>query len=70
MSRLLLLIAIAAAIYLLIRFYRKKNPQQDKIISEEMVCCAHCGLHLPKSESTHAYGKFFCDAEHRDAYRK
>ena len=68
MSRLLLLIAIAAVIYLLIRFYRKDKHQQDKNLAEDMVRCAHCGVHLPKGESIQAGGHFFCGAEHRDAY--
>jgi uncharacterized protein len=71
MSRLLLIIAIVAVVYLLIRSYRKQAPQQqDKPSAEDMVCCAHCGVHLPKGESIQADGKFFCGAEHRDAYRK
>jgi uncharacterized protein len=70
MSRLLLLIAIAAVVYQLIRSYRKSLPQQDNPVVEDMVRCAHCGVHLPRSESILAGGKFFCSAEHRDAYRK
>lgn len=70
MSRLLLLIAIAVVIYLLIRSYRGKTPQQDKKIAEDMVRCTHCGVHLPKGESIQAEGHFFCSVEHRDAYRK
>lgn len=70
MSRLLLIIAIVAVIYLLIRSYRKQAPQQDKPSAEDMVRCAHCGVHLPKGESIEADGHFFCSAEHRDAYRK
>jgi uncharacterized protein len=70
MSRLFLLIAIAVVVYLLIKSYRKNVPQQDKTIAEDMVRCAHCGVHLPKSESILAGGNFFCGAEHRDAYRK
>ena len=75
MSRLFLLLAIAAVVYLLIRSYRKNVtgqdlPGQDKAAAEDMVRCAHCGVHLPKSESIHADGQFFCSAEHRDAYRK
>jgi uncharacterized protein len=70
MSRLLLLIAIAVAIYLLIRFYRKNTLQQDKKIAEDMVRCVHCGVHLPKGESIQADEQFFCSAEHRDANRK
>lgn len=70
MSRLLLIIAIAAVIYLLIRSYRKQASQQEKTTAEDMVRCAHCGVHLPKGESIQADGQFFCGAEHRDAYRK
>lgn len=70
MSRLLLIIAIAVVVYLLIRSYRKQAPQQDKTDAEDMVRCAHCGVHLPKGESVQVDGRFFCSAEHRDAYRK
>lgn len=70
MSRLLLIIAIAVVVYLLIRSYRKQVPQQDKPSTEDMVCCAHCGVHLPKGESVQADGQFFCSVDHRDAYRK
>jgi uncharacterized protein len=70
MSRLLLLAAIAAVVYLLIRSYRKEIPRQDRSVAEDMVRCAHCGVHLPKSESIMAGGQFFCSAAHRDAYRK
>jgi uncharacterized protein len=70
MSRLLLLAAIAAVVYLLIRSYRKEVPRQDQSVAEDMVRCAHCGVHLPKSESIMAGGQFFCSAAHRDAYRK
>ena len=70
MSRLFLLVAIAAAVYLLMRSYRKDLPQQDDRVVEDMVRCAHCGVHLPKGESIMAGGNFFCCAEHRDAHGK
>ncbi len=70
MSRLFLLIAIAVVVYLLIKSYRKNVPTQDNSVAEDMVRCAHCGVHLPKGESILADGHFFCGAEHRDAYRK
>jgi uncharacterized protein len=70
MSRLLLLIAIAAVVYLLVKSYRKDVPRQDKSVAEDMVRCAHCGVHLPKSESIMAGGEFFCGVAHREAYRK
>lgn len=34
---------------------------------EEMVACAHCGVHLPVSESIHAGGRHFCCVEHQRA---
>lgn len=70
MSRLFLLIAIAAVVYLLIRSFRKNAPRQDEATAEDMVRCAHCGVHLPKGESVQAQGLDFCSAAHRDAYRK
>jgi len=70
MSRLLLIIAIVAVVYLLIRSFRKQPPQQEVTTTEDMVRCAHCGVHLPKGESILDDGRFFCSAEHRDAYRK
>ena len=70
MGRLLFLFAIVAVVYLLFRAYRKNVSVQDKPVAEDMVRCAHCGVHLPKGESVRAEGRDFCSAEHRDAYRK
>ena len=70
MSRLFFLIAIVVVVYLLIRSYSKSVPRQNKTITEDMVRCAHCGVHLPKGESILTGDNFFCCAEHRDAYRK
>jgi uncharacterized protein len=70
MSRLFLLIAIAALVYLLVRTFRKSDVPQDRSDAEDMVRCVHCGVHLPKSEGILAGGQFFCGVEHRDAYRR
>lgn len=70
MSRLLLLLVIAAVVYLLIRSYRRKSEAAEKeAVTEDMVRCTHCGVHLPRSESIRAGDKFYCCAEHRDAGR-
>jgi uncharacterized protein len=34
---------------------------------EDMVACAHCGVHLPASLALQAQGRSFCSAAHRDA---
>jgi len=65
-----MLIAVAVVVYLLLKSYRKSNPAQDRPGAEDMVRCAHCGIHIPKSESINAGGNYFCGPEHRDAYRK
>lgn len=70
MSRLFLLIAIAILVYLLVKSYRKNDTPQSRSDAEDMVRCAHCGVHFPKSEGILAGGHFFCGVEHRDAYRK
>jgi len=71
MSRLLMLFAIGAAVYWLLRSYGKEDvSRQDSPAVEDMVRCAHCGLHIPKSEGLQSGGNYFCGAGHRDAYRK
>jgi uncharacterized protein len=66
MSRLLFFLAVIIVVYLLLKSYRRKAPKQDVPTSaEEMVRCVQCGVHLPKSESILAGGKFFCSEEHR-----
>ena len=67
MSRLLFLIAIAAVIYLLFKSARKNLPPQAVKPAEDMVRCAHCGVHLPAGESVSAGDLHFCCAAHRDA---
>ncbi|OGS90342.1 MAG: hypothetical protein A2Z95_03005 [Gallionellales bacterium GWA2_60_18] len=72
MSRLLLLIAIVIVVYLLVRSFRSKVAAQDKpkTVTEDMVRCVQCGVHLPRSEAIQSQEKFFCCVAHRDAYLK
>jgi uncharacterized protein len=66
MSRLLFLLAVVVVVYLLLRSYRRQAPKQDAPApAEEMVRCAQCGVHLPKSESILAGGSFYCSDAHR-----
>lgn len=74
MSRLLLVIVIFIAIYLLLKYYRKQLPKKDVLgddaskHSENMVRCAHCGVHLPKGESIMLDYKHYCSEAHRRAH--
>lgn len=66
MSRLLFLLAVIIVVYLLLKSYRRQSPKQDAPTkAEEMVRCAQCGVHLPKSESILAGGNFYCSDAHR-----
>ncbi len=66
MSRLLFLLAVIVVVYLLLRSFRRQAPKQDGSgAAEEMVRCAQCGVHLPKSESIMAGGNFYCSDAHR-----
>ena len=69
-----MLLAIVVAIVWLFRSYGKKAAEQDKSATqnstEDMVRCAQCGVHLPKSESILSGGNYFCSAAHRDVFSK
>ncbi|MDX8386003.1 MAG: PP0621 family protein [Gallionella sp.] len=73
-ARLLLVVAIVAVVYLLVRSYRKNSASMsedaDGAITEDMVRCTHCGVHLPKSESLSSGENYYCSKAHLDAHRK
>ena len=70
MSRLLLLVALVLVVYLLFRSFRKNIVSgENGRVTEDMVRCEHCGVHLPKGESVQSEGRFFCNADHRDNYK-
>ncbi len=72
MAKLLLLVAVAAIVYALLKNYKRAIARQQEGTppakpagGEDMVRCAHCGVHLPKSESFLSQGAHFCSDEHR-----
>ena len=69
MKFLLILIAIFIA-YWIIKSYKRKARGPDRAPGasphgEDMVRCAQCGVHLPRSESLMTGQTFFCSADHR-----
>ena len=67
-----LVIAFAVALLLWLLFGRAprngKPPRGAKRGgTEEMVSCAQCGVHLPRSEALAARSLHYCSAAHRDA---
>ena len=71
MSRLLFLAVIAAVVYWLLRSYSKQitaDEDESAPAAEDMVRCAHCGVHLPKREGVLAGGEYYCSEAHRRAH--
>jgi uncharacterized protein len=67
------LILIAVALWLVITILKRyrKNLEQSghphlgsSGNAETMVQCAHCGIHLPLSESIESNGRYFCSKAH------
>ncbi|NOT17818.1 MAG: hypothetical protein HOP20_07115 [Sulfuriferula sp.] len=68
MAKLLLLLLVGGALYW---WWRKPAPRQTKPRvkpTENMVRCAHCGVHLPQSEAVSGTGVWFCSALHHDEF--
>ena len=46
-----------------------EKPRHKPGGNESMVPCAHCDLHIPKSEAVSSQGRFFCSTEHQLAWQ-
>jgi uncharacterized protein len=72
LGKLILLALIFALAWWLLKKYSRsitrKQPPQDRV-TEDMVRCDYCGVHLPRSESHAGSGKFFCSEEHLRLHR-
>ncbi len=67
MSKLILLVAVFAFAWWLVRRYLRfisHKAGNAAPPSEDMVRCVQCGVHLPRSESHSAGGKLYCCEEH------
>ena len=69
MAKLILLVLGLALVFWLLRSYRRGVERRDAPppadSGESMVQCERCGVHLPRSESITAQGRFFCSSEHQ-----
>ena len=64
---LLLVLGLFVAYWILKRYKRKVERREQKPVAgvEDMVRCAQCGVHLPRSESLTSDQSFYCSADHR-----
>ena len=71
LSRLLFFIVVIVVVYRLLKSYRKQLSSEEEIApqeAEDMVRCAHCGVHLPKRESILTGNEYYCSEAHRRAH--
>ncbi len=61
--RIILLALAVWLIFVLLRQYRRSMdaPSAPPPVSQDMVCCAVCGVHLPKNESVEKHGAYYCE---------
>lgn len=72
MRYLIPLLLVLGVLWLIRLSARKKLSQRDAVSQlkqhEEMVVCAQCGVHLPRSESLRGPEGVFCSEAHRIAF--
>jgi uncharacterized protein len=64
---LVLILLVVLAVWLVQRALRAGNrqaPQSKPPEVGDLVRCARCGVHLPRSEARQAEGLLFCGEEH------
>jgi uncharacterized protein len=67
LGKLLLIVLVFVLAWWILKSYRKSITREEPppaAVPEDMVRCAHCGVHLPRSESHAGSGQFFCSEEH------
>ena len=69
MAKIILLVLGLLLVYWVLKSYgrgidRRDAPPPAKP-GEDMVRCAFCGVHLPRSESITTRGMFYCTPEHQ-----
>ena len=74
--KLLLLILGLFVAYWIFKAYKRKISRGPKPQgngngeAEDMVRCAQCGVHMPRSESLMSGQSFYCTPEHRRLHQK
>ena len=64
--RILVLIAIGLLLYVIIGNLLRKNRKSTPLISEQMVKCKHCNLHILEQEAVKSGDDYYCSQQHLD----
>jgi uncharacterized protein len=71
--KLILLVLGLLVVYWILRSYRRRVERREQAPpatgGEDMVQCARCGVHLPRSEGITTQGLFYCSAEHQRVHQ-
>jgi uncharacterized protein len=72
---LLLVLGLFVAYWIFKAYKRKissgaKPPAESGNTAEDMVRCAQCGVHMPRSESLMSGQAFYCTPEHRRLHQE
>ena len=72
MKILLFLVAVVVLLWLLRGAVgrRRRDVRPPPRAPQEMIACAHCGVHLPRDEALPGRGGVFCGDAHRAAFEK
>ncbi|CAM5539078.1 MULTISPECIES: PP0621 family protein [Pseudomonas] len=62
--RLLFWIALIAAAFWLWRRMTRKPKRSPEPSAQPMVRCAHCGVHLPRSQAVQGKERWYCSQAH------
>lgn len=68
MAKLILVVLGVLLVYWILRSYRRRVERPGPppaARGEDMVQCARCGVHLPRSESITTQGRFYCSPDHQ-----
>jgi uncharacterized protein len=71
LAKIILVVLGLLAVYWILKSYRRRvdraGARPTPADAENMVPCARCGVHLPRSESLATQGRFYCSPEHQRA---
>ncbi|HKA42942.1 MAG TPA: PP0621 family protein [Burkholderiales bacterium] len=74
MAKIILLVLGLLLVYWILKGYRRGIERRGTAPpargGEDMVRCAHCGVHLPRSESLTTQGEFFCTPDHQREHER
>jgi len=73
MKYLLFLVVVFVLLWLLrgaMTSRRRGGDAPPPQAPQEMIACAHCGVHLPRDEALPGRGGVFCGDAHRTAFEK